>query len=299
MGYNRIQAVDIVSISEDRPAEVLFVVAGIRGDGCDPSIQKVHAERVGNTVVLRATGSEEIFDSGGYDCTMMVEATGGEIVVKDLEVGEYKVATDDGHELLQFRIEKGAAYVVRKPIIWDVTAQMKTSEGIKLFDAIEFLSDPYVYSAEPVQVSIGVEGCFIAQTCEHSHKIVIDEESSGIINVEISGEAPINADCIQYQQFHNDLATTIVFSSPNTLYDAYEAEIDLGTFGTGDYRVNLNGSDEVWFSIRLTSSRNILDRVEQDKARMVERLRQTRDNIVMEGGWQSNSFDLLVSEREQ
>ena len=35
------------------------------------------------------------------------------------------------------------------------------------------------------------------------------------------------------------------------------------------------------------------------KARMVDRLRQTRDNIVMDGGWQSNSFDLLVSERER
>ena len=35
------------------------------------------------------------------------------------------------------------------------------------------------------------------------------------------------------------------------------------------------------------------------KARMVNRLRETRDNIVMEGGWQSNSFDLLVSERER
>ena len=35
------------------------------------------------------------------------------------------------------------------------------------------------------------------------------------------------------------------------------------------------------------------------KARMVDRLRETRDNIIMEGGWQSNSFDLLVSERER
>ena len=35
------------------------------------------------------------------------------------------------------------------------------------------------------------------------------------------------------------------------------------------------------------------------KERMVNRLRETRDNIVMEGGWQSNSYDLLVSGREQ
>lgn len=68
------QAVDIVSISQDRPAEILFVVAGIKADGYDPSIQRVSAERVGNTIFLRARGSEEIFDSGGY-CTSAVEAT--------------------------------------------------------------------------------------------------------------------------------------------------------------------------------------------------------------------------------
>ena len=35
------------------------------------------------------------------------------------------------------------------------------------------------------------------------------------------------------------------------------------------------------------------------KDRMVRWLRGTRDNIVMEGGWQSNSYDLLVSDRER
>lgn len=255
-----VQAVDIVSISEERPAEVLFVVAGIKGDGCDPSIQKVFSERVGNTIFLRATGSEEIFDSGGY-CTMAVEATGGEVVVKDLEVGEYKVATDDGHELLQFGIEKGAAYVVRKSGIRDITVQMKTSEGIKLFDAeaIEFLLDPYVYSSEPVQVSISGKANFIGQVCEYSDKIVIDKGSSSIINVEMFSEVPINADCIRYQQLDN-AASELLFGSSNT----FTVEIDLGTFETGDYRVNINGDDEVWFSIRLTSSRNILDRLKQN-----------------------------------
>lgn len=257
-----IQAVDIVSISQDRPAEILFVVAGIKADGCDPSIQKVSAERVGNTIFLRATGSEEIFDSGGY-CTSAVEATGGEVVVKDLEVGEYKVATDDGPEFLQFRIEKGAAYVVRKGGIGDLTVQMKTSEGIKLFDAdaLDFLLDhPYMYSAEPVQVSIGVEGNFFGQACEYFHKIVIDKGSSSIMNVEIFGEAPINADCIRYQQ-PDDAAAQLLFSGPT---NTFKTEIDLGTFGTGDYRVNINGYDDVRFSIRLTNSRNILDRQKQD-----------------------------------
>jgi len=34
------------------------------------------------------------------------------------------------------------------------------------------------------------------------------------------------------------------------------------------------------------------------KERLVNRLRETQDNIIMAGGWQSNSFDLFVSERE-
>ena len=204
----RIQAVDIVSISEDRPAEVLFVVSGIKGDGCDPSIQKVSAERFGNTIILQATGSEGIFDSGG-DCTSAVEATGGEIVAKELEVGEYKVATHGGRELLHFRIEKGTAYVIRKSRIGAITVRAKTPEGI-LIKAIEHpdrasyfvrkpgiedipvnlktsessegivIEPPYmdVYTPEPVQVSIDMERYSINQGCEYSHKVAIEKGSS-------------------------------------------------------------------------------------------------------------------------
>ncbi len=276
-----IMAVDIVSISEDRPAEVLFLVAGLMGDGCDPSIQKVSAERVGNTIFLRATGSEEIFDSGGYDCEDAVTATGGEVVVKDLEVGEYKVATGV-HELLHLRIEKEAAYVIRKAGIGDITVQVKTSEGI-VIDAIEHtyrasyfvrkagieditvqlktfgspegivIESPYVevYTAELVNISMGVEGYGITRVCgssqvrDYPHKVVIDKGSSGIINVEIFGEVPINNDCIRYQ--HLDTAAYQIAFLPSSVF---EEGIDLGTFGVGNYRVNINGYERVRFSIR-------------------------------------------------
>ena len=240
----RIEAVDIVSISEERPAEVLFVVGGVKADGCDPSIQKVHAQRVGNTIFLEATGSEERFDSGGY-CTSAVESTADTIVVKALEVGAYKVATHDGFELLQFRIEKGTSYVGKKAGTEDITVsypfvvRQAGLEGIR----VEY---PGVYTDEPIQVSIGMEGYLISRACEYSPKIVIDKGSSGnLMNVEIFGEVPFNADCIQHQDL-DSVAYELILGSSNR----FEVQIDLGTFEAGDYRVNINGSDEVGFSIR-------------------------------------------------
>jgi arylsulfatase A-like enzyme len=35
------------------------------------------------------------------------------------------------------------------------------------------------------------------------------------------------------------------------------------------------------------------------KGRLVNRLRETGDSIVAEGSWQSNSYDLLISKREE
>lgn len=78
---------------------------------------------------------------------------------------------------------------------------------------------------------------------EYSHKVVIDKRSSGIINVEIFGEVPINNDCIRYQHL-DDAAYQILFLPSSR----FEEEIDLGTFEVGDYRVNINGYDK--FSIR-------------------------------------------------
>jgi len=280
----RIEAVDIVSISEEKPAEVLFVVGGVMGDGGDPSIQKVHAQRVGNTIFLKATGLKERFDSGRYAHYTIPQSTTDTIVVKTLEVGEYKVARHDGFELLQFRIEKGAAYVGQKAGIGDITVEMKTSEGI-VMDTLKYpyrasyvvrkagtedrevvpypfvvrkagiegiaVEYPIVYVAGPVQVSIGIEASLTREAGEYSEKVMVDEKSSDIIHIEIFGEAPINADGIEYKQLDaqrlHDIATELVFSPS---YPRFEYKIPIGTFENGDYRVNINGSDEVGFSKR-------------------------------------------------
>ena len=227
--YRGSTAIGIVSISEDRPAEVLMSVAGVT-EGCGPTpFRNVYADRVENTIFLKATVLES--HNGGYTCSAIDELY-GEVTVKDLEVGEYKIVAND-REHLRLRIEKETAYVLLKPIIKDITVQMKTSEGIERFDSFQ---DPWIETAEPVQVTIGVEGYFdYGIRCEFEEMTDIAREAEDI-NVDISSEVLI-ADCIADVSILNGGAL-------------YDAEIDLGLFGQGDYRVNVNGH-EVRFSIRL------------------------------------------------
>lgn len=227
--YRGSTAIGIVSISEDRPAEVLISVAGVT-DGCGPiPFRNVYADRVENTIFLKATVLED--HGGGYTCSAIDELY-GEVPVKDLEVGEYKIVVND-RERLRLRIEKETAYVLLKPIIRDITVQMKTSEGIERFDSFQ---DPWIETAETVQVTMGVEGFFdYGIQCEFKEMTDIEREAEDI-NVDISSEVLI-ADCMA--------DVSIIDGEPR-----YDAEIDLGIFAAGDYRVNVNGY-EVRFSIRL------------------------------------------------
>ena len=225
--------IGIVSISEDRPAEVLINVAGFGGTGCGPiPFRNVYADRVENTIFLKPTVLKGSGAGGGYTCSA-IEEFYGEVTVKDLEVGEYRIVSND-RERLRLRIEKETAYVLLKPIIKDITVQMKTSEGIERFDSFQ---DPWIETAETVQVTIGVEGYFdYGIRCEFEEMTDIEREAEDI-NVDISSEVLI-ADC---------MAGIIRFIGGGPDYDA---EIDLGLFGPGDYRVNVNGH-EVQFFIRL------------------------------------------------
>lgn len=232
--YRGSTAIGIVSISEDRPAEVLMSVTGLT-DGCGPiPFRNVYADRVENTIFLKATVLD---DSGHYTCLGIVEYY-GEVTVKDLEVGEYKIVAND-REHLRFRIEKETAYLLLKPRVRDITVQMKTSEGIELFDSsfLDFLME----TTEPVQVTIDVEAYFAdCEIGDLSKMMYIErdiEREAGDINVDISGKV-LSADCSQKAG---------ILSGRSSRYDA---QIDLGIFAAGDYRVNVNGY-EVRFSIRL------------------------------------------------
>ena len=227
-------AIGIVSISEDRPAEVLINVAGLGGVGCGPKpFRNVYADRVENTIFLKPTVLKGSGAGGAYTCSA-IEELYGEVTVKDLEVGEYRIVAND-REHLRLRIEKETAYVLLKPIIRDITVQIKTSEGIERFDSFQ---DPWIETAEPVQVTIGVVGYFdYGIGCEFEEMTNIEREAEDI-NVDISSEVLI-ADCM----------ADIIFIDGGPGY-GYDAEIDLGLFGPGDYRVNVNGH-EVRFSIQL------------------------------------------------
>lgn len=233
--YRGSTAIGIVSISEDRPAEVLMSVFGVL-IGCGPApFRNVYADRVENTIFIKPTVLED--HGGGYTCSAIDEFY-GEVTVKDLEVGEYRIVAND-REHLRLRIEKETAYLLLKPLIGDITVQMKTSEGIERFDSFQ---DPWIETAEPVQVTIGVEGYFdYGIRCEFEEMTDIEREA-GDINVDISGKV-LSTDCSQNVNILEGQGSR------------YNAEIDLGLFGPGDYRVNVNGY-EVQFSIRLPVRHN-------------------------------------------
>ena len=232
--YRGSTAIGIVSISENRPAEVLMRVSGVT-EGCGPvPFKNVYADRVENTIFLKPTVLEGSGAGGGYTCSAIYELY-GEVTVKALEVGEYKIVANE-REHLWLRIEKETTAIFLKPMIRDVTVQMKTSEGIELFDSL--------FSDEPVQVTIGVEGYFdsgIHCEFEDPSKMTYIEREAEDINVDIFSEVR-STDCMR------DIY--ILDGGPG-----YEAEIDLGIFAAGDYRVNVNGH-EIQFSIRLRARNN-------------------------------------------
>lgn len=227
--------IGIVSISEERPAEVRFGVVGLI-EGCGPiPFENVYADRVENTIYLKPTVLENYNTGGGYICSA-IDQIYGEVSVKDFDVGEYKIVSND-YEYFRLRIEKATASVLRKPIIRDITVEIKTSEGLEVFETL--FSEPLIKTAEPVAVRISVRGYFeYGCEVEDPSKVKADiKRESGAIDVNISSEVSI-ADCIR------DITGILDTSS------GYDAQIDLGTLGAGEYRLNVNGH-EVQFSIRI------------------------------------------------
>ena len=204
----RIEAVGILSISEERPAEVLIGAIGSHFNTCVNMDAKIYYEREGNTIRLWA--SKQILD--GAVCGQAVTEAYGEVSVGNLEVGEYQIVSDS-RELHQFRIEEDTGYVTRRPIIHFVDFAVKLSD--------------------PALVTMSVRGYF-GRGCEPFLKTDVTR-TEGTINIDISGEVPLNADCQ---------------INPFRIYvnDSYSAEIDLGKFSLGRYKVIVNGKER-WFDI--------------------------------------------------
>lgn len=222
-----IEEVGILSVSEERPAEVVIGVVGSdKGHRCVNTEAKVYANLKGNTIRLTALMQ---VPTGIVDCARTSPEVYGEVTVSDLESGTYRVMQDDS-ELLHFHISDDAGYVYTGPKIDCIEVTFTDSSGAQLID----LPEDY---ADPVQVTIRVQGYFNSK-CESYLKTYIHQDFWNDINVDISGDVPIvNTDCAlvlnPYEGYKN---------SP------YFAEIDLGTFPPGNYSVVVNGK-RTWFRI--------------------------------------------------
>ena len=172
-------------------------------------------------------------DLGAVTCSA-IEHFYGQVTLKDLDIGEYEITVSHGTPL-RLRIEKETAAVLLRPRINITTLEMKTSKGIQRF---ETFPDPWIEATETVQVTIKVEGYFAFGS--HSEappkitKITDIKQGATEIRIDISGEVGF-VDC----------------SQDRTQLPRYDAEIDLGLFEAGTYRVTINEYENVFFSIRL------------------------------------------------
>ncbi len=221
-----------VCISEKSPVEVQIHLSGMGGDGCGRRpFKNIYVDRVGNRIILEPTAIASHY-TGGYTCSSFITYY-GDITLKDLDVGEYEIRGTSGASVW-LRIEERSAFVRRSVRIKEITLEVKTSEGIKRFEAyprpLIAVPDPLIETDGPVQVTMGVKGIFDVSEIEDLSKITSIKRVTEEMTVKIPGEVQI-INCLQ------------------DLSHWYDTEIDLGLFEPGDYRVNVYGH-EVRFSIR-------------------------------------------------
>lgn len=227
----RIEKVSILSVSEERPAEVLIGVVGLSHEAwCANRDAKIDANRRGNIIRLSATME---VPTGIVDCVAPITEVYGEVIVENLEAGTYSVVQDD-RELLHFHIGTDTSHAYLGPVIESIDVAMKTFDGAEQ-------NGPWVETRLPVDVTVSVRGYFDSQ-CQSYLDTHIYRAEFGFVVVDISGDVPItNGECaLSIDPYQNPI------TSP---YDLYAAEIDLGTFSTGDYKVIVNG-ESTWFSIK-------------------------------------------------
>lgn len=209
-----IATASIISISDDRPAEVVIGAFAFHKNGCVNPDGNVYAERFGNEIYL--TGRMEIFVGG--TCTQAYTEAYGEATVKNLEVGEYKIAPGYDYEPQRFRIESDAAYVDIQPIINDFTVSPIVPDSGEL-------------EATAYHVTADIRGIFYETGCEPILKTDI-ERTEDTINIDIWRMVPTT-----------DSGCDIVVYPDHRRLLAHNTEIELGTFSVGSYKAVINGSD--------------------------------------------------------
>ena len=206
----------ILSISDDRPAEVTVGWKYYASDGC-VSATGVSAERSSNNIYL--TIKESIY-TGPDACTDAVEEIYGEFTVKNLEAGEYIIKGNNNNteEFGWLRIEPDTAYS-----FVDSGSPLFSTKAVTPNDE-EHIGDTY-----HVTVSFSLPGWY---NCEPIIKTNI-ERTQDVINIEAWQVVP-KTDC------------QIMLDPLTDQYEYKFIDIDLGTFSAGSYTVIINDIEDTF-----------------------------------------------------
>ena len=195
-----------ISISEDRPAQVMVTVTVYHSNTC-VSLSEIHHERKGNTISI--WGTQRVDGSGSDFCGDMVTGVQDQISIGEFGIGEYKVIAGDLE--LVFHIEDDESWIIRDPRI----------------ESIDFSISENV----PAQVILNVEGYF----CQAGMPFLETRQGQegDTIYIQITGKVPTNFYCPLTAHGHSVIG-----------YQKYQNQISIGEFEAGHYRVVVNGIQE-------------------------------------------------------
>ena len=203
-------AVYILSISEDRPAEVRIGWMYHAGDGCTGATGR-SIQRAGNTIEV--TIDVSIARGPGAVCTLATHEVFGEFTVKNLEVGEYIIKSGD-REFGWLRIEPETAYS-----FIDFTFSPRFTIKAVTPNAEEHIGDTYHVTA-----SAHLPGAY---NCEPIIKTTI-ARMRDVINIEAWQVVP-KTGCL-----------VVDYGNYTDQHKTKSIDIDLGTFSAGTYTVIIN-----------------------------------------------------------
>ena len=250
--YMPIEVAALVSISDDRPAEVVIGAFGTHYNTCVNSEAKVYASRDGNKIHLTAK-KEVPLGFGG--CGDAVSEVYGEVTVKNLEVGEYIIEGDwinreykDNYEVGRFRIEPDAAYMEIEPI------KLYSKAYRKLPTELDVIFSPIVpENGESEDTSYHVKIVVDIVELYRDNTYLPDEykdpcyEPIYKTDTERTGDV-INLNIWRLVSTIDSSCTLDMSSEAFDLYYGSKAEIDVGIFSPGLYTVFIKG-EEFYFNV--------------------------------------------------
>lgn len=208
-----VEDVSVLSISEQRPADVTFAIGSFYHNTC-VSTPKVYAVRENQTI--KVGGTMDVCPT--CTCGDAISDIQGKALVENLEVGEYNIVGEFG-ELMSLHIEDATAFVVKRPHIVDVRLSVRTDDSVEWH---EFMKN----NPDAVTVTAHVQGYF-TRRCQPLLSTHIDRKGDDIV-VDIAAEMSIDSEC-QYN-----------LNPYERNSDYYETQIELGKIPPGRYAVKIN-----------------------------------------------------------